>query len=93
AALAERVRATPSIRVESNAFAVDLAVRHGRVCGVLACHPADHSGGWVFHRAPRVVLATGGVGGAYARTTNPPEATGDGLALAARAGALLADVE
>lgn len=89
AALAERVRATPSIRVESNAFAVDLAVRNGRVCGVLACHAE----GWVFHRAPRVVLATGGVGGAYARTTNPPEATGDGLALAARAGALLADVE
>lgn len=89
AALAERVRATPSIRVESDAFAVDLAVRHGRVCGVLACHPE----GWVFYRAPRVVLATGGVGGAYARTTNPPEATGDGLALAARAGALLADVE
>ncbi|MCW2244347.1 L-aspartate oxidase [Azospirillum canadense] len=89
AALAERVRSTPSIRVETNAFAVDLAVRNGRVCGVLACHPK----GWVFHRTPRVVLATGGIGGAFARTTNPPEATGDGLALAARAGATLADVE
>lgn len=94
AALAARVRATPSIRVETNAFAVDLAIngtrtRGNRVCGLLACHPE----GWVFHRAPRIVLATGGIGAAFARATNPPEATGDGLALAARAGARLADLE
>lgn len=89
AALVERVRATPSIRVETNACAVDLAVRGGRVCGVLA----RHLDGWVFHRTARVVLATGGIGAAFARTTNPAEATGDGLALAARAGATLADVE
>ncbi|WP_448207123.1 L-aspartate oxidase [Azospirillum sp. sgz302134] len=89
AALSAKVRATPSIRVETEAFAVDLAVRNGRVCGVLACHPD----GWVFHRTSRIVLATGGIGAAFARTTNPPEATGDGLALAARAGATLADVE
>lgn len=94
AALAARVRATPSIRIETNAFAVDLAVngtraRGNRICGLLACHPD----GWVFHRAPRIVLATGGIGAAFARTTNPAEATGDGLALAARAGALLADLE
>ncbi|CAO3427826.1 L-aspartate oxidase [Azospirillum doebereinerae] len=88
-ALAERLRATPSVRVETEAFAVDLAMRNGRVCGLLAFHPE----GWVLHRAPRVILATGGIGGAFARTTNPAEATGDGLALAARAGARLADLE
>jgi len=96
-ALAERLRATPSVRVETDAFAVDLALRGDRgsrggsrrVCGLLACHPE----GWVLHRAPRVILATGGIGGAFARTTNPAEATGDGLALAARAGARLADLE
>ncbi|MFD1626074.1 L-aspartate oxidase [Azospirillum griseum] len=88
-ALADRLRATPSVRVEANAFAVDLVMRGNRVCGVLAMH-AD---GWVLHRAPRVILATGGVGAAFARTTNPAEATGDGLALAARAGAALADLE
>ncbi len=44
-------------------------------------------------RAADVVLATGGVGGLYAVTTNPPQATGQGLAMAARAGALIADPE
>ncbi len=88
-ALADRLRNTPSVRVEANAFAVDLVMRGNRVCGVLAMHPD----GWVLHRAPRVILATGGIGGAFARTTNPAEASGDGLALAARAGAVLADLE
>ncbi|PWC75067.1 L-aspartate oxidase [Azospirillum sp. TSH64] len=88
-ALADRLRATPSVRVETDAFAVDLVLRNGRVCGLLACHGQ----GWVLHRAPRVILATGGIGAAFARTTNPAEATGDGLAIAARAGATLADLE
>lgn len=88
-ALADRLRATPSVRVETDAFAVDLVLRNGRVCGLLACHPE----GWVLHRAPRVILATGGIGATFARTTNPAEATGDGLAIAARAGARLADLE
>ncbi|NIR34742.1 MAG: FAD-binding protein, partial [Actinobacteria bacterium] len=43
--------------------------------------------------APVVVLATGGIGHLYAKTTNPPEVTGDGIALASRAGADLADLE
>ncbi len=88
-ALAERVRATPSITVQTNALVTELVVRNGKICGVLAHHPE----GWVLHRCPRVVLATGGIGQAFARSTNPVEATGDGLALAARAGARLVDVE
>ena len=48
-------------------------------------HPGPH------HSA--VIVATGGLGQAYAVTTNPPESTGDGLALAWRAGAAVADVE
>jgi L-aspartate oxidase len=89
-ALADRVRATPSIAVATEAFALDLAMRGGRVVGVVARH---RDGGTVLHPCPRVALATGGIGAAYLRTTNPASATGDGLAMAARAGARLADLE
>ena len=89
-ALIEQVRRTPSITLAESAVAVDLVVRRGVLCGVLAHHGA---GGWVFHRCPRVVLATGGAGAAWRHTTNPPEATADGIAMAARAGVRLADLE
>ncbi|HTS98136.1 MAG TPA: FAD-binding protein, partial [Streptosporangiaceae bacterium] len=66
----------------------------GAACGVLAGMTGDDGTlrtGTVTARA--VVLATGGFGQAYATTTNPAGVTGDGLALAARAGAELRDVE
>ncbi|MTD16644.1 L-aspartate oxidase [Nakamurella sp. YIM 132087] len=62
----------------------------GRACGVSVLGP-DGTVGAV--RAGSVVLATGGAGHLYAVTTNPSVATGDGLAVALRAGAALADVE
>ncbi len=86
AAVRERERVT----VEERAFALDLVLDAGRVAGVAALH-AD--GRLVLHAAPSVVLATGGIGHVYLRTTNPPEATGDGLAMAARAGGKLVDLE
>lgn len=88
--LSDAVRQAPEIRVEEGAFAIDLVLDGSRVAGVLALH-AD--GGRVLHLAPAVVLATGGLGRLYLQTTNPPEATGDGLAMAARAGARLVDLE
>jgi L-aspartate oxidase len=89
-ALSEAVRLAPEIRVEEGAFAVDLVLDGSRVAGVLADH-AD--GRRILHLAPAVVLATGGLGRLYLHTTNPAEATGDGLAMAARAGARLVDLE
>ena len=71
-------------------FALDLVLDAGRLVGVLVRH---QDGALVLHRARAVVLATGGIGQVYARTTNPLEATGDGLALAWRAGARLGDLE
>jgi L-aspartate oxidase len=88
--LVAAVRRAPEVRVVDRAFAVDLVVESGQVIGVLAVH-AD--GRRVLHLAPAVVLATGGLGQLYLHTTNPKEATGDGLAMAARAGARLVDVE
>ncbi|MEA2561112.1 MAG: L-aspartate oxidase [Acidobacteriota bacterium] len=89
-ALGEAVLHAPEVNVLERAFAVDLLVEDGRVAGVLAVH-AD--GRRVLHLAPSVVLATGGPGQLYLHTTNPREATGDGLAMAARAGARLVDLE
>jgi L-aspartate oxidase len=89
-ALGEALAGRSGLSVFERSLALDLVLDGGRVAGVLARH-AD--GALVLHRARAVVLATGGIGRVFARTTNPPEATGDGLALAWRAGARLADLE
>jgi L-aspartate oxidase len=78
------------LSVFERSFALDIVTDGRRLAGVLVRH-AD--GALVLHRARAAVLATGGIGRVFARTTNPPEATGDGLALAWRAGARLADLE
>ena len=86
----EAVIASPSITVVEHATVVDLHMVDGRVAGVLV----DHGDGDItLYPAGAVVLATGGIGRLYECTTNPPEATADGLALAARAGATLRDLE
>ena len=71
-------------------FAVDLLVAGGRCRGVRAL---DASGVSTEVRATHVLLATGGAGQLFAVTTNPAEATGDGIAMALRAGVAVADVE
>ncbi|MGD8896031.1 MAG: L-aspartate oxidase [Acidobacteriota bacterium] len=89
-ALRDGVRETSGLAVFEHSVALDLVVDSGRVVGVLARH-AD--GALVLHRAAAVVLATGGAGRVFARTTNPAEATADGLSLAWRSGARLGDLE
>ncbi|MBT5673284.1 MAG: L-aspartate oxidase [Rhodospirillales bacterium] len=88
--LIKRVADTPSITVLSNTFAHDLVVHDGHVQGLVTYNPTN---GWVTHQTACVVLATGGIGTIWWHTTNPIEATGDGLAIAARAGAALSDLE
>jgi len=88
-ALVAAVRATPSITVIEGLEARRLLVDDRGVAGVLAAGPSDAC----LLQSRRVVLATGGLGGLYAHTTNPLGAIGQGLALAARAGAALADME
>jgi L-aspartate oxidase len=89
-ALIERARRTPSINILRSTFAHDLLVQDGVVRGLLAFESGK---GWSCRHASHVVLATGGIGMAWWHTTNPAESTGDGLAIAARAGAELADLE
>jgi len=89
-ALGARVLRAPGVTIFEEAFAERLVVEDGRVAGVVVRH---RDGLRRFHAAPRVVLATGGLGQLFLHTTNPSESTGDGLLLAATAGATLVDVE
>jgi len=89
--LAAAVGRAPHVTVFEGERACDLLFDQGRVRGVLT--RTEEDGRARLHGARAVVLASGGIGQAWACTTNPPEATGDGLALAARAGARLADLE
>jgi L-aspartate oxidase len=73
-------------------FALDLLFDGGRCVGVCALPPGGHTSP-VEVRADHVVLATGGAGQLYSVTTNPRESTGDGVAMALRAGVPTADVE
>lgn len=91
-AVVAAVRRTPSITVLEHARARRLVLAgDGSVRGVEMRIGPD--GERVLMESDRVVLATGGSGGLWAHTTNPRAATGSGLALAARAGAVLRDLE
>ena len=91
----DRVRDDPGIEVIEHALVVDLLTDHTeRVCGVtLHVIGEGQVDGVGAAHARAVVLATGGLGQIYSATTNPPVATGDGMAAALRAGAVLADLE
>ncbi len=89
--LARAVRACPSITLLEGWRAGELLTdAQGRIAGVAA---RDREGHALTLPARAVVLATGGLGGLYGATTNPLGAVGSGLALAARAGAVLRDME
>ncbi|MFI6814288.1 L-aspartate oxidase [Nonomuraea sp. NPDC050328] len=94
-ALIEAVRAHPAIRVIEHALVLDLLKdAAGRTAGVTlhVMGEGTHDGVGAVH-ARAVVLATGGMGQVYSATTNPVVSTGDGVALALRAGAVVRDLE
>ncbi len=88
-ALTKAVRATPSIEVIEDALATDLLTSERGIEGVAF----SRNGEVVTLAADRIILATGGAGALWRHTTNPLGSWGKGLALAARAGALMADLE
>ena len=94
-ALHEAVRRDPWIRLVVHALVLDLLrAADGRACGItlhVLGEGSEDGVGAILARA--VVLATGGMGQIFASTTNPAVSTGDGVALALRAGAKVTDVE
>jgi L-aspartate oxidase len=93
AALTDAVRNTSSIRVIEGFSAEALLTEDGAATGLQLRSVNDATARPVTIAAPAIVLATGGIGHLYAVTTNPNEAGGLGLAIAARAGAVIADPE
>ncbi|BCX48923.1 L-aspartate oxidase [Haloferula helveola] len=96
--LVEKARNTPNLTLLEDHFAIDLittaklgVVTEDRVLGAYALE--RESGDVKVFRSDRVILATGGCGKVYLYTTNPDSATGDGVAMAWRAGATIANME
>ena len=89
-ALLKQARALPQIELREYTTSIDLIADQGQVRGVTMLRP-DGQVAAAFARA--VLLASGGAGQVYSDTTNPSVATGDGIAMAIRAGAEVADME
>lgn len=91
-ALVAKVKSSPNVNTFEERFVIDLLENdRGHIVGALVLN--GETGGLESHLANAVVLATGGLGQVYSFTTNPSVATGDGMAVALRAGADLMDME
>jgi L-aspartate oxidase len=93
ATLAARANEADYITLLEGFHAVELAMENGRVTGIFARSGLGADARLILFRARAVILASGGLGALYAVTTNPLESRGEGLGMAARAGALIADPE
>jgi L-aspartate oxidase len=89
-AVLDYTKTLPNLETWPNTFTIDLLTHEGRCRGALVWN-AEHGKTLIW--AKQTILCTGGVGQIYRETTNPEVATGDGLAIAYRAGAELRDME
>lgn len=89
-AIIARAKDTPNVTIWDDTFTLDLMSHEGRCVGALVHRPNE---GKLLIWAKQTILASGGAGMVYRETTNPPVATGDGMAAAYRAGATLRDME
>ena len=87
--LEKTVKGQKNIALHENSFVADIITEGNHVCGLIVFE----GGRWHLYKTGYVVIATGGLGQIYRYTTNPPIATGDGFALAERAGAVLENME
>jgi L-aspartate oxidase len=89
--LHEKAASLPNIRFQSFSAITDLLVENGEIAGAIACDERGKRSLKI--RARATLLATGGLGHVFLETTNPDVATGDGVAVAYRAGAEISDIE
>jgi L-aspartate oxidase len=89
-AIIERVRQAANVTVWDRTFTIDLLTHEGRCVGALVRRGRNAK---LLVWAKQTILASGGAGMVYRETTNPPVATGDGMAAVYRAGAQLRDME
>lgn len=89
-AIIQKASETPNILLWDETFTLDLLTHEGKCVGAVVWRPNQ---GLQLIWAKQTILASGGVGMVYRETTNPPVATGDGMAAAYRAGALMRDME
>ncbi|WP_338553853.1 L-aspartate oxidase [Paenibacillus sp. KS-LC4] len=89
-ALSEKALSKPGIEVWDDHFVIDLVTNDGECVGAVVQKP---DGSRLLVRGKATVLCSGGAGQLYRYTTNPEVATGDGIAMAYRAGAFIQDVE
>jgi len=90
-ALYRKASSLPTVRFQSYAAITDLLLSDSAVAGAMVLDETAHASHPIFARA--ILLATGGLGRVYLETTNPDVATGDGVAMAWRAGAEISDIE
>src|SRR5579872_7160133 len=97
-AIIEQARKAANLTLWDRTFTIDLLTHEGRCVGALVQRPRNRGlprsmNGRLLIWAKQTILASGGAGMVYRETTNPPVATGDGMAAAYRAGAQLRDME
>jgi L-aspartate oxidase len=90
-ALIKKVRQNSNIRIMEKFYTIDFLTNDENKCIGIVGHD-NHRGPQIIWAA-NTILATGGAGQIYRETTNPEVATGDGIAMAYRAGAVLRDLE
>jgi L-aspartate oxidase len=90
-ALKEHVKTKKHVTRIENTFAIDLIVRNNKVYGIKCID--EITGELKYYYTKAIIIATGGGGRIYTRTTNPEVSTGDGIAMAFRAGATIKDME
>lgn len=89
-ALGEELGKRPNITLCERVFAIDIITDNNRSLGITVM---DNSGSRALYKSRVVVIASGGIGSIYKNSTNPKIATGDGIAMAYRAGAIVRDME